>query len=308
MRQTKPLHPYQLMTEKTNLGLVAYCKSKMALPTIYMLSGFGRILNAAVKSHFHSVDHRVYTLKCAHTIRNEARIRQGIGRYCFDCVGLIKGYLWELSPGSINYKTINGVYFPDSDNDVRGMWTRALKKGSYSAMPDVPGILVMTADFGHVGVYIGRVNGVAQFIEATPGLGIWGVGQTNSTNRTWTYWAEHYLIKYIAPVVKPVAGIGYYEIVRGDSLSRIAGKFNSTIAELLEMNPKRIVDPNLITEGAIIKVPVTEMVVPPTVIIKEVEKIVIKEVEKIVIQEVPKAYSKVLADEEVVLTLTVQPK
>ena len=295
------------MNEKTNLGLIEYCKVKAALPTIYMLGGFGRELSGPQRTGYHSVDYRIFIKKCAHTIRNELRIRAGIGRACFDCVGLIKGYLWELEPKRIAYKTINGVYFENSDNNVRGMYDRALKKGSYSTMPEIPGLLVMTADLGHVGVYIGRdANGKRRFIESTPSFGLWGVGYSDESIRTWTYWAEHYLIKYIIPVQPKPVGIGYYEIVRGDTLGRIATKNSTTIANLLELNPKRIIDPNVITEGHIIKVPAP--IEEPEVI--EVEKIVYvdKPVEVIVVKEVAKAYTKVYDDAELTLTVNVAPK
>ena len=208
---------------KTNIGLVEYCKSKLTLPTIYMLSGFGRVLTHA------NIDKRIAN-GCAHTIRNQAIIRAGVGKYVFDCVGLIKGYLWETSPGVVPYKTIDGVYFPDSDNNVKGMYDRAKEKGSFNTMPDIPGMLVMTSDLGHVGVYIGKVNGIRQYIEATPSFGFWGVGQSNETTRQWAYWAKHYLIEYLEPPKE------VYTVVKGDSLSRIAPQFNMTWQDLYELN------------------------------------------------------------------------
>ena len=246
---------------KTNLGLVEYCKSKLTLPTIYMLSGFGRVLTHA------NIDRRIAN-GCAHTIRNEAIIRAGVGKFVFDCVGLIKGYLWETAPGTVTYKTIDGIYFPDSDNNVKGMYERAKEKGLFATMPDLPGMLVMTADLGHVGVYIGTVGGVKQYIEATPAFQIWGVGQTNETQRQWTYWAKHYLIEYIEPPKK------VYTIVKGDSLSRIAPRFDMTWQELYAMNkdvigdnPSRIevgmmlrLDPNIVFVDRIKEV-ITEKIV-----------------------------------------------
>ena len=222
---------------KTNLGLVEYAKSKLALPTRYMLGTFGRVLTHA------DINRRIAN-GCVHTIRNEAMIRSGVGRYGFDCSGLIKGYLWETSLGNIAYRTIDGVYLPDSDNNVRGMYDRAKEKGLFATMPDIPGMLVMTSDFGHAGVYIGKVNGVKQYIESTPSLGFWGVGQSNESTRTWHYWAKHYLIDYIVPP-KSV-----YTIVKGDSLSRIAPQFDMTWQELYELNKDVIGDnPSLIEVG-----------------------------------------------------------
>ncbi len=46
-----------------------------------------------------------------------------------------------------------------------------------------------------------------------------------------------------------------YTVKRGDTLSSIAKKYNTTVAELLELNPRR--DPNRIYVGEVLKIPVT---------------------------------------------------
>jgi hypothetical protein len=265
---------------KTNLGLVEYAKSKLTLPTIYMLSGFGRVLTHA------NIDKRIAN-GCAHTIRNQSIIRAGVGKYVFDCVGLIKGYLWETSPGVVPYKMIDGVYFPDSDNNVKGMYDRAIEKGSFVTMPDIPGMLVMTSDLGHVGVYIGKINGLKQYIEATPAFNIWAVGQTNETQRQWAYWAKHYLIEYIEPPKS------IYTIVRGDSLSRIAPRFNMTWQELYELNKDVIGDnPSKIEVGMILRLDKN------IVFVDRIREVI---VEKIV--EVEKPLNIILQQDDVTVTV-----
>lgn len=180
---------------KTNIGLVQYVNSKLQLPTIYMLSGFGRVLTAA------AVDKRIANGD-AFTTANEAVTRSGIGKYCFDCCGLIKGYLWETAPGNVPYKIIEGVSYPNSDNGVQGMYNLSTFKGPIANMPDIPGMLVFTADLGHVGVYTGKKNGINQYVEATPAWKAWGVTTSADTahpqghNRKWTYYGKHYLINY----------------------------------------------------------------------------------------------------------------
>ena len=174
---------------KTNLGLVEYVKSKLALNTIYMLGGFGRILTQSM------IDRRL-NMGCPHTIRNLATIQTGIGRYCFDCVGLVKGYLWELSPGKVDYNIPKG-----SDQNVGMMYNSCTQKGVLISMPDVLGLLVFTRDLGHVGVYIGRdANGKRQYVECTPAWGKWGVCQSNDDIRTWAFWGKYHLIEYIESV------------------------------------------------------------------------------------------------------------
>lgn len=183
---------------KTNLGLVEYVNSKLKLPTIYMLSGFGRVLTAA------AVDKRI-AKGDQHTIQNEAIIRAGIGDYVYDCCGLIKGYLWEVAPGNVVYKTIDGVYDATSDQGVAGMYNTAPVKGPIAEMPDVPGMLVFTADLGHVGVYVGKKNGINQYVESTPAWKAWGVTTSadkdhpQKHNRKWAYYGQHRLINYLKP-------------------------------------------------------------------------------------------------------------
>lgn len=199
---------------KTNLGLVEYAKSKLNLPTMYMLSGFGRAL-------LHSeVDRRIQN-GCRHTAANEKTIRAAAiqkrtdsagktipnphltvpnAHYCFDCVGLIKGYLWEQQPGVVYFNIPSG-----SDQNVGGMYNSAKRKGPLSTMPDLPGMLVFTADMGHVGIYTGKVNGIRQYIEATPNWSAWGVttsadrNHPQGRNRTWAYWGQYHLIDYVTP-------------------------------------------------------------------------------------------------------------
>ena len=179
---------------KTNLGLVEYVKSKLGLKTIYMLGGFGRILTQTM------IDRRI-NMGCPHTIRNLATIKEGIGRYCFDCVGLIKGYLWEISPGRVDYNIPKG-----SDQNVGMMYNSCTQKGVLMSMPDILGLLVFTKDLGHVGVYIGKdANGKWQYVECTPAWGKWGVCQSNDEIRTWAFWGKYHLIEYVELATEPIA-------------------------------------------------------------------------------------------------------
>jgi hypothetical protein len=280
----------------TNLGLVAYAQSKVALKTIYMLSGFGRILTKS------AVDYRVNTMRCAHTRANEARIRQGIGTYVFDCVGLIKGYLWELEPGRVHYNIPAG-----SDQNVGMMYRASTEKGPLSTMPDIPGLLVYTADLGHVGIYVGKKDGVNQYVESTPSWGAWGVttsadkNHPQGHNRVWAFWGKYHLIDYIIPVVtKPLS----YTVVKGDILSRIASKFKLTTDALYEMN-KEIIGPdkNAIEIGMVLRL-------DPNVIFVEKQIIVTKEVikEVQVIKEVPvtKPINKIITEDGYTLQIIVK--
>lgn len=86
----------------------------------------------------------------------------GIGRYrngvrIFDCIGLIKCFLWH------DYSSSNANYYGKTapDLDANGYFNSAKEKGPISTIPEQKGIIVFQND--HVGVYVG--NGVV--IEAT---------------------------------------------------------------------------------------------------------------------------------------------
>ncbi|MEA4913627.1 MAG: LysM domain-containing protein [Christensenella sp.] len=55
------------------------------------------------------------------------------------------------------------------------------------------------------------------------------------------------------PVAKP-AKIVEYTVLAGDNLTRISKMYNTTIEEIVSLNPS-ITNPNLIRTGAVIKVP-----------------------------------------------------
>lgn len=71
------------------------------------------------------------------------------GRIATDCVGLIKGYLWE-EDGEIEYKR-NDI----PDRSASGMYSASPVKSDISTMPEIPGLLVWTSGKGHIGVYVG---------------------------------------------------------------------------------------------------------------------------------------------------------
>jgi LysM repeat protein len=92
---------------------------------------------------------------------------------------------------------------------------------------------------------------------------------------------------------------GYYEVIKGDTLSRIAGKYGMSWQELYENNKDNIGDnPSAIEVGMILRVPPTGN---PQVIIKEV--IVEKEVIKEVIVEVEKPINAILNNGQIEVTV-----
>lgn len=236
---------------KNNLGLVKHVEGVLKLDTVYMLSGIGRKLT---QDHIN----RRIQMGDQLAIQKKAYLQSKIGAYCYDCVGLIKNYLWTDGAGNENvrYNQPSGT-----DQNVGMMWNSAKEKGvmsSYNGHPDIKGLLVMTDDLGHVGVYMGVVGGKRTYIEATITNGVWKVVKTYgypNQKHDWKRWAKYHMINYVAePVVPkpPVKPSGKYEIVaetgyaftlgtdvwerNEPTLSNGAGKVLRKKGEVLEYN------------------------------------------------------------------------
>ncbi len=108
------------------------------------------------------------------------------GKIATDCVGLIKGYYWELD-GVIKYKR-DGL----PDKGAKGMWSASKIKGKIATLPEIPGLLVWTKTQGHVGVYVG--GGIV--VEAR-GFST-GVQRNKLSARAFTHWGMCPYIEYTA--------------------------------------------------------------------------------------------------------------
>lgn len=154
---------------KTAAGLVAYAKSKVGNP--YWYGTFGQTASESLlqqkKAQYpkHYGDERL------------KQYRSQFGKQVYDCIGLIKGYVWTSdTSGKIVYRS-NGLEDLSADDTLK----YACKvKGSMSTALDIPGMLVFMS--GHVGIYIG--NG--EVIEAR-GFN-YGVVKTKLKDRKWTSW------------------------------------------------------------------------------------------------------------------------
>jgi LysM repeat protein len=61
-------------------------------------------------------------------------------------------------------------------------------------------------------------------------------------------------LKLPAPKPAPPSKVIEYTVLAGDNLTRISKKYNTTIEEIVSMNPS-ITNPNLVRTGTVIKVP-----------------------------------------------------
>lgn len=186
------------MANYNNIQFVDYVKKVHAKnnDTVYMLSGIGRKLTKSM------VDARIKRGdKLA--ISNQKLLYDSIGKYVYDCVGLAKSFFMTKN------KPFGTVYYETKyDQNVRMMWNAAKEKGEVNneAHPDIPGLLVMTNDLGHVGIYIGIENGKRAYIECTVTGKAWKVIKSfgyKGKKHTWGRWAKYSFIDYVKIPVKP---------------------------------------------------------------------------------------------------------
>lgn len=183
-----------------NLQLVEYVKGvyAKAANTVYILSGIGRPLTNDL------INKRI-AMGDSSAKKKESWLRTQVGKTAYDCVGLIKSFLWT---GNKPFGPIK--YVASQDQNVSMMWNASKERGTMKNEdhPDVPGLLVMTENLGHVGVYIGRENGRKTYIEATITDNTWRViksyGYVGRGAVQWTRWAKYSHITYVAaPAPKP---------------------------------------------------------------------------------------------------------
>ena len=191
--------------------------------------------------------------------------------FIFDCSGLIKGPLWgwcgdpTKAYGGAGY-ACNGV--PDSGD---------LIKYCTDVSTDFSNIASCELVYmpGHVGVCIdGNTGLVVECTTAWDHKVLYSyIQEKNPTASRKRKWQKHgKMSKWIqytgqvdpapAPIptpqptpTPPECGIITYTVQKGDTLTKIANKYNSTVDDILKLNPQ-ITNPNVISVGQKIEVPV----------------------------------------------------
>lgn len=166
----------------TNSGLIAYCKEALKLKTVYM---WGGLFREVTKSYINMLSGiKIYKAQypAARVIHLNSLINKEY--YGCDCVGLVKSYYFGGVGAKANVQGYNK--HPTWDYNVGTMYTAAKVKGKITTMPKKEGVLVMTSDYGHVGVYIGN----NEVIECTLSKFGDGVVKTKFSDRAWAYWCQ----------------------------------------------------------------------------------------------------------------------
>ena len=122
---------------KTAQGLVTYAEAYLGNP--YWYGCFGQKASKELYESKKKQYPKQYTWKYSSNVLNKR---------VFDCVGLIKGYLWS------DTITSSPKYNSAQDVSANGMLDKCTRKGKIVDLPEVPGVLVFKK--GHVGIYLGK--------------------------------------------------------------------------------------------------------------------------------------------------------
>ena len=208
----------------------------------------------------------------------------------FDCWNTIKCLLngYDIYNNTVGYKcptlSITG------DLDGRGLLNKCTKVSSdfsiLSTYPSATYLYLETKKDRHSGIYVGEFikdGKCYNVIECTASwehkvLCSWVDAdgtrrhyKGGSANCKWNYFGLlTKWIEYETEIVEPPKPepTNSYTVVKGDTLNGIAKKFNTTLAEILKVNPQ-ITNPNIIYVGQVINLPTTN---EPEEIIYTVQK------------------------------------
>lgn len=219
-----------------NNEFISKLKEIAGMNTIYMWGCFGQKVTESI------IAAKTKQYPKNYTADKQKKFRNLIGKnyYGFDCVCLIKAVLWGFP--DTKYAS-NGVPDIGADTMINKCNNVSTDFGNI-----VPGEAVWLS--GHIGVYIG--NG--QVVECTP---IWndGVQITKLNQRQWVKHGKLPYIEYVSNNEQsaPVASGNVYIVVKGDTLTKIAKQFGTTIEAIAKAN--NIANVNLINIGQRLTIP-----------------------------------------------------
>lgn len=163
----------------TNIGLLENTIKCYKNSNYYIYGTYGQkltleLVNSKIKQYprFYRTQSRI----------NNARNAVGRYKYAYDCVGLIKCYLFG-GFGNVKY---NSKY----DLSANGMYNKCTEKGKIKNIPNIKGLLVWMD--GHIGVYDGK----KYTYECTVSGGTFRIIKTVAKTRGWTNWGKCAYIKY----------------------------------------------------------------------------------------------------------------
>jgi cell wall-associated NlpC family hydrolase len=148
----------------------------------YVWGGLGYALSESRLNQLKKLYPEIYTAAYI------SKIRKYLNKPVFDCVGLVKFFLWgNTEPGRLIKYAINGI----PDTSANGLYNLCAEKGDIKDLPELPGLLLHRD--GHVGIYLGG----GKLIEAR---GVdYGVVISEVAKRDFRHWGKLPGIDYTVP-------------------------------------------------------------------------------------------------------------
>ncbi len=161
----------------TNIGLLNNTIKCYNNPNYYIYGTFGqKITSSLVEAKIKQYP------KFYRTEERRRNARKQVGKYGYDCVGLIKCYLFG-GFGNVKYNSKH-------DLSANGMYNKCTQKGKIKDIPNIKGLLVWMD--GHIGVY----DGNKYTYECTVSGGSFKILKTVAKTRGWTNWGKCPYITY----------------------------------------------------------------------------------------------------------------
>lgn len=160
----------------TGKELATLCEAQVGAG--YVWGGLGYKLNDSRISQLKNLYPKVYTTAYISKIK-----AKWYGKPVFDCVGLIKYFLWgNVGDGNVWH------YDAFTDYNANTQFSKCIQKGKIQDLPEMPGLMLHRD--GHCGVYLGGGRAVeARGVD-------YGVVVTNVKDRDWTDWGKLPGIEY----------------------------------------------------------------------------------------------------------------
>lgn len=163
--------------------------------------------------------------------------------YVFDCVGLIKGIIWEWE--KVKYKS-NGL----DDVSDQGLWDKYCTNKSKDFSNIMPGEIMHIK--GHVGIYIGDGKVIECTNKWSKNVLVSSINKGDKYYRAWTEHGKFNLLTYEG-LSTPKEESLIHVVRLGETLSSIAKKYGTTWQRIYALNPQ-IINPNLIFPGQKLKI------------------------------------------------------
>lgn len=228
----------------TNSEFVNKAKEISLLNTAYASGTFGQKFSESFIKQKAAQYPKSYPESKIADLRAKAKNKK---LYLFDCCGLIKGIFWGF-PDMVY--TSNGL----KDVNDQGIWDQyCINKSTDFTQIKAGAILHIK---GHVGIYIGdgkaieATNKWSCDVQITAVSNIGKIAGLNSRK-----WTEYGYLSILENKPTPIISKLDYVVKRGDCLSVIARRHNTTVNALLKINPQ-IKNKNLIYVGQIIHIKV----------------------------------------------------